>query len=473
MSTATNPRRRRLPFTVTALLFVSAAYVAWLVGVHDKPTSPTSGRGPKPPQRDVNATVDVKRSVPGARRAPGPGRAPGAGRAQPGRLAFMDAAVADSGAKRPSKADRPARPAPVDATSGAVEPYGIVFSGPPLEIPRIKTAMQQLLIAMGWTANQVQVDESPKGDSVGYVLSVGSPDTGTFDLAKRPELGLAPETVQYIDRLGQMKAITMASKKEILATMLGRGRRFEFSGPNCSVEKLKEHIAIRQNVVYWGYRAGWIFPENRTYQYDTVEHWQPMLEDNWTLKPGVKPSKGVGDAFVGKSFYIIGCTSACRFIFAQGVFDYFQQVKPNPGVMARLEASLDRQHPFAGICPTKSSDGTAPTDGILLARHVNVPWNHWVPGDWGWIKNTDPKSSEEFGSEGSNIIYAGGGVFLNYYHNHQKKNLDQLLKRVYGWRFGLEESELDLDPTTMNLLRKDPRDGGMLRDVRDFPRLFN
>jgi hypothetical protein len=398
---------------------------------------------------------------------------PAAKLAQPLRLAFMDAAVADSGAKNSSKTDRPALPAASEATKGAAEPFGIVFSGPPAEIPGIKAAMQQLLIAMGWTENQVQVNDSPNGDSVSYVLSLGTPDAGTFDLAKRPELGLAPETVQYIDRLGQKKAITMASKKEILATMLWPGRRFEFSGPNCSVEKLKEHIAIRQNVVYWGFRAGWIFPENRTYQYDTVEHWQPMLEDDWTLKPGVKASKAIADAFVGKSFYIIGCTSACRFIFAQGVFDYFQQVKPNPGVMARLEASLDRQHPFAGMWPAKTRDGTAPADGFFLARHVNVPWNHWVPGDWGWIKNTDPKSSEEFGSEGSNIIYAGGGLFLNYYHNHQKKNLDQLLKRVYGWRFGLEESELDLEAATMDLLRKDPRDGGMLRDVRDFPRFFN
>ncbi len=461
MSTATNPRRNWLPFTLTALFLVGGTYVCWLGRAQDTRPLFSAGRVSKTTLRDVKGTADIISNVPAAQWA------------RPRTLAFMDAALADSGAKKPSKTDPHARPATDDTTSGAAEACGIVFSGPPLEIPRIKATMQQLLLAMGWTANQVQVHDSPEGGSVCFVLTDGAPDAGTFDLAKRPELGLAPETVQYIDRLGQKKAITMASKKEILATMLARGRRFEFSGPNCSVEKLKEHIAIRQNVVYWGFRAGWVFPENRTYQYDTVEHWQPMLEDNWTLKPGVKPSKAVGDAFVGKSFYIIGCTSACRFIYAQGVFDYFQQVKPNPGVMSRLEASLDRQHPFAGMCPARNRDGTAPPDGILLARHVDVPWNHWVPGDWGWIKNADPKSSDEFGSEGSNIIYAGGGVFLNYYHNHQKKNLDQLLKRVYGWRFGLEESELDLEQATMDLLRKDPRDGGMLRDVRDFPKLFN
>ncbi|HUY33520.1 MAG TPA: hypothetical protein VMV69_12285 [Pirellulales bacterium] len=360
-----------------------------------------------------------------------------------------------------------------DTTTRAAEPFGIVFSGSSPEISKIKADMRQLLIAMGWTTNQVQVVDAPKGDSVSYVLSSGTPDAGTFDLAKRPELALTPETVPYVDRLGQKKTMTLASKKEILATMLGRGRRFEFSGPNGSVDQLKEHIAIRQNVVYWGFRAGWIFPEHRAYQYDTAEHWEPMLDDDWTVKSGVKPSQAIADAFVGKSSYIIGCTSACRFVFAHGIFDYFQHVKPNPSVMAGLEASLDRRRPFVGMAPKKSPDGPPPNDGLLLARHVHVPWNHWVPGDWGWIKNTDPISSDEFGSEGSNIIYAGGGIFVNYYHNHQKKNLDQLLKRVYGWRLGLEESELDLEAATMDLLRKDPRDGGMLRDVRDFSRIFH
>ncbi|HVA51611.1 MAG TPA: hypothetical protein VNH11_35045 [Pirellulales bacterium] len=367
-----------------------------------------------------------------------------------------------------------AAPLPATATGRprTRDDNGVVFAGQSDQIAKVKSQMAALLAQMAWTANQVLVRESPGGERIAYVLNSPPGDTNTFVLSRQPQLGIGPEMITYTSRLGQKKTLALVSQKEILATMLQAGRAFLFSGPNCLVEALKEQIALRQNVVYWGLRADWVFPEDKLYRYNTGDYWQVMQGDDWTLKPGIKAAPAIGDAFVGKFFYQIGCTSACRFIFTHGIFDFYQAVRPNPAVLARLSQLLDPERPFVGIAPTVDRNRVVVKEGRLMERHTDVPWNHWVPGDWGWIKNPDDKSAEELGSEGCNIIYAGGGFFVNYYPERPPKTLDQAIKRVYGWRFGLEESELDLSADLMQQLRQDPRSGGMLRDVRDYPKRF-
>jgi len=350
---------------------------------------------------------------------------------------------------------------------------GLVFSGQSDQIGLVKAQMDQLLKQMGWTANQVLVRESVGGERISYTLNSAPGDTNTFVLSQRPQLGIGPEIISYVNRQGEKKTLALVSQKEILATMLQAGRAFLFSGPNCRVELLKEQIALRQNVVYWGMRADWVFPEDKLYRYNTADYWQVMKGDEWTLKPGVKASEAIADAFVGKFSYQIGCTSACRFIFTHGIFDFYQAVQANPSVTARLGQLLDSQRPFIDIAPKVDRNRIVVKGGRLMERHTDVPCDNWVPGDWGWIRNDDNKSAEELGSEGCNIIYAGGGYFVNYYPERPPKTLDQAIKRVYGWRFGLEESELELPADLMDQLRRDPRADGMLRDVRDFPRTMS
>ena len=349
---------------------------------------------------------------------------------------------------------------------------GVVFAGQSDQIAQVKAQMSALLAQMGWNANQVIVRESAGGERIAYALNSAPGDTNTFVLSRQPQLGIGPEMITYTSRLGQKKTLALVSQKEILATMLQPGRAFVFSGPLCKVETLKEQLALRQNVVYWGLRADWVFPEDKIYRYNTGDYWQVMQGDDWTLKPGIRVSQAIADAFVGKFSYQIGCTSACRFIFTHGILDFYRAVQPNPAAVTRLEQALDPRRPFVDIAPTVDRNRVVVKEGRLMERHTDVPWNHWVPGDWGWIKNPDDKSSEELGSEGCNIIYAGGGFFVNYYPERPPKTLEQAIKRVYGWRFGLEESELDLPADLMQQLYQDPRSGGMLRDVRDYPRQF-
>ncbi|HQU45005.1 MAG TPA: hypothetical protein PK867_19470, partial [Pirellulales bacterium] len=140
---------------------------------------------------------------------------------------------------------------------------GVVFAGQSDQIAKVKSQMAALLAQMAWTANQVLVRESPGGERIAYVLNSPPGDTNTFVLSRQPQLGIGPEMITYTSRLGQKKTLALVSQKEILATMLQAGRAFLFSGPNCLVEALKEQIALRQNVVYWGLRADWVFPEDK------------------------------------------------------------------------------------------------------------------------------------------------------------------------------------------------------------------
>lgn len=398
--------------------------------------------------------------------------APLGARAETPRLATASPALASATSTLPRPNDRIGPAGSPPAATDLAAQRGVVFSGRPTEIARVKAAMQGLLTQWGWTADQVRTHESPRVDWIGYSLNSAPHDTNTFALARQPQLALAPEMVAYIDRHGTPKTMALVSPKEILAAMLQPGRLFLFSGEHCSVEKLQEHLAIRRNIVYWGSRTDWVFPEDKIYRYNTGEFWETMTGDDWTLKAGVRASQAIADAFTGKFDYQIGCTSACRFIAAHGVLDYFQRVHASAAMIARVEQALDPHRPFVELTPKVDRDGTYRKDGRLFDRQFNVPWNHWVPGDWGWIKNTDPKSSEELGSEGCNIIYAGGGMFVNYYPERPPKTLDESIRRVYGWQFGLEEGELEISPEVAKRLRQDPRAGGMLRDVRDVPKLY-
>lgn len=107
-------------------------------------------------------------------------------------------------------------------------------------------------------------------------------------------------------------------------------------------------------------------------------------------------------------------------------------------------------------------------EGTLVDRHFKVPADHWVPGDWGWIKNPDDESAAENGLEGANIVYIGRGLFVVYYENDHDRTLDEGLVRVYRWRRDFKEQPITAD--LIQSLRKDPREGGLLRDVRDFPK---
>ena len=194
-----------------------------------------------------------------------------------------------------------------------------------------------------------------------------------------------------------------------------------------------------------------------------------MWKLGWELQPGVTSTQAVADAFVGELNYEMGCTVACQLIMAQGILDFHKNVKKDEPTSNHLNL-ITAESPLDSMEPRTASRNaiTKVSEGTLLDRHFNVPHNNWVPGDWGWIMNPDHASSEVSGYEGANIVYIGRGLFVVYYDSDPDRTLDQALVRVYKWRDA--SLRQPITPELVEQLRKDPRHGGLLRDVRDFPK---
>ena len=342
---------------------------------------------------------------------------------------------------------------PIDGTN-----HGLNFKCTKEEIKLLEREFGNIFKGYGWTPKQAILKTGADGEHLNVHLNSPFNETSTLELKNRKDLKIIDNTAIFYRKDGEPEAYPIVSDKEIMAAMLQRGRLFEYNGAYCSIEKFLEQIAIRRNIVLWGIRAFWKFPDGTSEKPNPV-NWRKK----WRTRDGVPITGAIDDAFSGKFPYEIGCTKACQLIMAQGVLDYFKSVKKDQKMSGFLESTLTT-FPLDRVEPKGSSEGT------LLTRHFDVPSDNWVPGDWGWIKNVDRESADEYGFEGSNIIYIGRGNFVVYYDADQDRTLDQVVYRVYGWR--KDEKEEPRSDELIKLLKKDPRSGGLLRDVRDFPKNF-
>jgi hypothetical protein len=313
--------------------------------------------------------------------------------------------------------------------------------------------------------------------------------------------------------------------------MLQHGRVFEFAGEDCSVRKLRNVIESRRTVAYWSQITVWNWPQDDR-EKANESLWQIERDGgrimSFAVRPGVKPHEALRDVLVNNKNYVMGCFNAARILMSGGVFDSFaQRISQNSGKSKSAEVDLDIQTlnkldqvaqgaAIEEIEP-EISDGEVVKQGKYLDMHFNVPGNNWVPGDWGYIRNTEEVSHGIFGFEGHNFIYLGRGQFTDYYDSTPERTLDYALLDVYAWRKSvkprsqngemsesgpstLENPDLMVDedlamkiagdlysllrssavdnPKVQDAqrliqgLRRDPREGGILRDVRSFPKPF-
>ena len=344
---------------------------------------------------------------------------------------------------------------------------GIQFECSAENNAKLLKEFNRLFEEYGWTApDLVTTHLSNDGTQLTLTLNTALSDTSTIDLSQRKEFKIKPDLDLFVDRTGTSQKYEVASQKEIIASLLQHGRLSEFKDSFCTFEKFIEHVRIRQNIVKWGVRAVWRFPEDGVTKINP-KHWN----DDWTIKHGTKSSDAIADAFTGDYNYEIGCTKACQKIMAQGILDFFKNVKKDKKMSEYLD-KITAPSPLDTM--EMKVDGPSKKfmtkEGTLVDRHFDVPFNNWIPGDWGWIKNTDDESAEDFGFEGCNIVYIGRGKFVVYYESDPDRTLDEALVRVYQWR--RDSKEQPATPSLVDLIRKDPREGGLLRDVRDFPKNF-
>jgi hypothetical protein len=361
----------------------------------------------------------------------------------------------------------------VDLPADAETQAGIRFdcAREPGALPDVRLAMRAYLARTGIPRSWV-VERTHRA-AVVFTLNTPPSDTATLDFSQRPGMKLRDAVVGLPAAPGgRMREVRTVSPREILLALLQHGRLTTFP---CRVEALEEQVGIRQNIVAWAETLDWQWPNGgpagwnaKYWRYGTPTRRHPLHE-------------AVNDAFLHPARYRIGCYTATKLAVLQGVLDYYRRVHPDAARLAWLETKLAADgEPLVGVEPGAmwyfEDDFTAADDvrpGKLVALQRGVASDNFVPGDWLYLRNTDPGSRAKTGYEGSNAIYLGRNRFDDYYNdNGHHYSFREKVDEVYQWRNGVFSRSRDaarakpLDDADFAALGSTPATGGLLEDYR-------
>jgi len=369
----------------------------------------------------------------------------------------------------------------VSAQTALAADYGIRFSCSAKQLQELVPSMQAYLERQGIAPRFVQVTLRPEDGSVTYSLVNTSFSTGTLYLAWRGELGIEDEILRMPIGNGKTRSLRTVSKKEILFAMLHPGRLTEFNGAACNVQALADQVGLRQNVVAWSEDITWDWPDG------TPANWNPRYWKKGTPVPGVALHDALNDMFFHQHKYGIGCYTATKVVYAQATLDYYRRVKKDPATARMVEERLMADgDPLVQIEPGSMwsfEEDFDPSDmnrqGKMVRVHEAVAPGNFIPGDWLYFRNTDPKTWDKTGYEGSNSVYLGRNRFDDYYNdNNHHYNYDEKIVEVFQWRHGVFSRSRDwakrvpVSPEQIDLLSKSPEDGGLLMAYRVVPYKF-
>lgn len=363
-----------------------------------------------------------------------------------------------------------------------VADYGLRFSCASAQLDVIKTDMNKYLLVLGVSPDLVVSKLNHRNGTLLFSLNTPKDDLDSLNLEARPAFKIHDEIVYLPTKNGQLQRVTTVSKKEILLAMLQHGRLTEISGVNCSLDAVKEQIGIRQNIVAWAENLNWEWPDGE------AAKWHKKYWRRGTPIPNVALHKAFNDIFMNQSKYSIGCYTAAKIVMAHGVLDYFQRVQKDLAKQKIIKAkllSLD-QEPLVDVEPAKMWSFEKDFDpresnhpGKILQIQYGVAPKNFVPGDWAYLVNTDPITSQKTGYEGSNAIYLGRNKFADFYNDHQHAySYLQKLDEVYQWRHGVFNRHRDaakIQPRSneqFEQLGKTPSEGGLVHDFRVFPEFY-
>lgn len=355
---------------------------------------------------------------------------------------------------------------------------GLLFDCPEPQLAALPAAMTAYLRELGIDRSLVVQTQYPDG-TLSFRLDTAPSDTDTLTLAKR--LHLQDERVSLPGSKRGTRLVSTVSRREILLALMQHGRQTRFSGAACDLVALREHVALRQNVVSWVEELDWIWPEGQR------ARWNPNY---WTKGVPTQPDRldeALRDAFLHQDRYAIGCYTAAKLSFAHGILDFYRRIRKEPSKAGLIRDRLLRDgNPLAEIEPAAAWDFESdfePTSrerpGKLLGIERGVAPRNFVPGDWAYLLNTDPVSSRKIGYEGSNAIYLGRGRFADFYDDHKHGySYREKLDEVYQWRHDVFSRARDaawvkpLDAADYERLGATPEQGGLLLDIRLTPLLF-
>jgi hypothetical protein len=303
---------------------------------------------------------------------------------------------------------------------------------------------------------------------------------GTLYLRWNPQYSITEERISLPSKDGLVEVETV-SKKEILLALMYEGRQTVFKGDACHIEALKEHVQIRQMIVAWSEHLHWSFPDGEPAQ------WNQRYWDQGNLKPKASLDEAMRDFFINPDKCSLGCYTATKIVIIQGILDYFRRVKKDDAmadvIIKRLKSDDDV---LVGIEPGAMWSFQKPINpeeqkrlGKLLKIQTQVTPMNFIPGDWVYFVNNDPKSSEVDGYEGSNSIYMGRALFDDFYNDNKHHYLyNEKIQNIYNWRNGVFSRSRDyqrmqtLSAEQLHQFGLSPEEGGFLLKNRAIPYFF-
>ncbi|SDM51292.1 hypothetical protein SAMN05720382_101608 [Polaromonas sp. JS666] len=359
--------------------------------------------------------------------------------------------------------------------------YGVRFFCSPSQLEQLSPNMFHYLQRLGIPARLVkETVDKPRGAMTYSLLGSGT-TVSTLLLAQRTELAIKDEVLLMPVKNNKMRKLRTVSQKEILLALLHPGRLTEFRGRACDVQALADHVGIRQNTVAWAEVLEWGWPEGGPAK------WNARYWANGTPRLHTPLHKALNDMFFEQGKYDIGCYAATKVVFAQGALDYFRRVKRDAGKARVVERRLLADgEPLVDLEPGRMWSFEVDFDPLELERPGKVlrmvgdvaPGN-FVPGDWVYFLNTDVRTNQKTGYEGSNAIYLGGNRFDDYYNdNDHHYSYQEKLSEVYQWRHDVFSRHRDaekiqpLAAQDYERLNAAPENGGLLMGFRVVPYFF-
>ncbi len=361
---------------------------------------------------------------------------------------------------------------------GAAE--GLRFRCAPDRLAALAPEIGRLLRASGVRPAQYRQVVDQAAGTLSFVLATPDADFVTLDFYRRAQFGVKAGMVRLPGPHG-MRRVRTVSQQEILLALMQHGRLTEFSGSACDVQALRDHVAIRQLIVAWSENLDWTFPDGRP------ARWNGTWWVKGTPRPQVPVERALRDVFLHQARYSFGCYTAAKIVVTQAVLDYYSRVHPDAGRLALVKARLlADQDPLVDIEPPAmwsfESDfdpRELPRVGKLLQLQHDVPAGNFIPGDWTYLVNPDPASSQRAGYEGSNALYLGQGRFDDFYNdNDHAYSYRQKIDEVYQWQFGVFSRSRDaakihpLSDEVLGRLGQTPEHGGLVLAIRAVPYLF-
>jgi hypothetical protein len=183
---------------------------------------------------------------------------------------------------------------------------------------------------------------------------------------------------------------------EIFSALLTSPRTFAVAGTTSAQvdANLGKHVTARKGIVDFAGKKRYSFAAGANFRMNP-EYWV-VGASSFDVKPGVDPQTAVNDLNVHPEQYAIACLAATNLTMRGG---------------------------------SKSA----------LTEDSAVAETDWIPGDWGYIKNTKFPAGGTPGREGENIIYTGAGKYWGHFGpGLEYKTLNEWFDEVKSWDGGAQ-----------------------------------